>query len=132
MLLLVFQEPASVHELNFDAFSGDALYNKNGTGVLWSYRPDNSLEDGQDSFQQDLEPEYVAFNEDATMAYVILQENNAVAFVSLVGTPQASRKLCTCHAHNRRSALDGSAWCPGRGCRCSWVEILDGPQDRCL
>lgn len=45
-------------------------------------------ETGQDSFQQDLEPEYVAFNDDASMAYIMLQENNAVAFVSLGATPK--------------------------------------------
>lgn len=82
-------------DLNFDAFSGDELFKRDGTGVLWSYRPDNSMEEGQDSFQQDLEPEYVAILEDNSMAYVILQENNAVAFVSLGDTPKVGSLICS-------------------------------------
>eukprot|EP00193_Tetraselmis_chui_P001662 CAMPEP_0177764400 /NCGR_PEP_ID=MMETSP0491_2-20121128/7383_1 /TAXON_ID=63592 /ORGANISM="Tetraselmis chuii, Strain PLY429" /LENGTH=529 /DNA_ID=CAMNT_0019280569 /DNA_START=1180 /DNA_END=2769 /DNA_ORIENTATION=- len=80
-------QPPTVQHLDFSAFSGEELYNADGTGVLWSYRPDNSVA-GEDSFAQDLEPEYVAITEDASMAYVILQENNAVAFVSLGETPK--------------------------------------------
>eukprot|EP00192_Tetraselmis_astigmatica_P008053 CAMPEP_0117669582 /NCGR_PEP_ID=MMETSP0804-20121206/12217_1 /TAXON_ID=1074897 /ORGANISM="Tetraselmis astigmatica, Strain CCMP880" /LENGTH=671 /DNA_ID=CAMNT_0005477665 /DNA_START=40 /DNA_END=2052 /DNA_ORIENTATION=+ len=78
----------TVANLNFDAFSGEELYKPDGSGVLWSYRPDNCDTPGQCSFQQDLEPEYVAFNEDASMAFIGIQENNAVAFVSLGDTPK--------------------------------------------
>ena len=87
-------------ELNFDAFSGEELYNPDGSGVLWSYRPDNCDVPGQCSFQQDLEPEYVAFNADATMAFVILQENNAVAFVSLGDTPKVSHAVQARRLHS--------------------------------
>ena len=88
--MLLRQAPSYV-DLDFSAFSGDDLYKPDGTGVLWSYRPDNQVaDDGQSSFAQDLEPEYVAFNEDETKAYVILQENNAVAVVSLGDTPKVS------------------------------------------
>lgn len=83
------QQPTQTN-LGFEAFNGDELYQADGSGVLWSYRPENSVGGVEDSFQQDLEPEYVAITEDASMAYVILQENNAVAFVSLGDTPKAS------------------------------------------
>jgi len=84
----LMQAPTQVN-LTFDEFNGNELFKPDGSGVLWSYRPDNEAEaNNQSSFQQDLEPEYVAIAEDNSMAFVILQENNAVAFVSLGDTPK--------------------------------------------
>ncbi|XP_041376857.1 mesenchyme-specific cell surface glycoprotein-like [Gigantopelta aegis] len=47
------------------------------TGVRFVYRENNN------SFSNDVEPEYLAINKDSTMAYVGLQENNAIAVVDL-------------------------------------------------
>jgi len=114
----LMQQPTQTN-LGFEAFNGDELYQADGSGVLWSYRPGNSVGGVEDSFQQDLEPEYVAITEDASMAYVILQENNAVAFVSLGDTPKvegvASLGLkdwstLTMDASNRDSAINMASW----------------------
>ncbi|XP_041375490.1 mesenchyme-specific cell surface glycoprotein-like isoform X2 [Gigantopelta aegis] len=47
------------------------------TGVRFVYRENNN------SFSNDVEPEYLAINKDSTTAYVGLQENNAIAVVDL-------------------------------------------------
>ncbi|OWF53101.1 Mesenchyme-specific cell surface glycoprotein [Mizuhopecten yessoensis] len=47
-------------------------------GVRFIYRENNN------SFSNDVEPEYITLNKDETVAYISLQENNAIAEVDIV------------------------------------------------
>ncbi|XP_053408058.1 mesenchyme-specific cell surface glycoprotein-like isoform X2 [Mercenaria mercenaria] len=78
--------PGGVGVITFtDSPSGDYSYNVvdfrkfnarftelEKTGVRWINRENNT-------FANDIEPEYIAFNADETKAYICLQENNAIA-----------------------------------------------------
>ncbi|XP_072174718.1 mesenchyme-specific cell surface glycoprotein-like [Diadema setosum] len=71
----------SVTHLNFSEFNdrADEFVER---GVRYPYR--GQLNNGSDTFAQNLEPEYITFNSNDTMAYIGLQENNAVAVIDLV------------------------------------------------
>ncbi|OWF56632.1 Mesenchyme-specific cell surface glycoprotein [Mizuhopecten yessoensis] len=47
------------------------------SGVRFIYRENNN------SFSNDVEPEYITFNKDESVAYIALQENNAIAEVDM-------------------------------------------------
>ncbi|XP_062619481.1 mesenchyme-specific cell surface glycoprotein-like [Saccostrea cucullata] len=62
--------------LNFHNFN-DRWNDLSKSGVRFVYKEQNN------TFSQDLEPEYITFSKDETKAYVCLQENNAIAVVDL-------------------------------------------------
>ncbi|XP_061188899.1 uncharacterized protein LOC133197075 [Saccostrea echinata] len=66
----------SYKRLNFHNFN-DRWNDLSKSGVRFVYKEQNN------TFSQDLEPEYITFSKDETKAYVCLQENNAIAVVDL-------------------------------------------------
>ncbi|KAK3085875.1 hypothetical protein FSP39_009900 [Pinctada imbricata] len=70
------KENYSYKRLNFTAFN-DRWEELEKAGARFVYRDNNN------TFAQDLEPEYVSYNEDESKAYICLQENNAIAEVNL-------------------------------------------------
>ncbi|XP_022337795.2 mesenchyme-specific cell surface glycoprotein-like isoform X1 [Crassostrea virginica] len=66
----------SYKSLHFHNFN-DRWNELSNTGVRFIYKGQNN------TFSQDLEPEYITFSKDEKTAYVCLQENNAIAVVNL-------------------------------------------------
>nr|XP_054768656.1 mesenchyme-specific cell surface glycoprotein-like [Lytechinus pictus] len=66
--------------LNFTQFN-DRADEYVGKGVRYSYR--GQLDDGEHTFSQNMEPEYITYNKNNTKAYVALQKNNAIAVIDL-------------------------------------------------
>ncbi|XP_061188897.1 mesenchyme-specific cell surface glycoprotein-like [Saccostrea echinata] len=66
----------SYKRLNFHSFN-DRWEDLSKYGVRFIYKENNN------SFSQDLEPEYITYSKDEKKAYVCLQENNAIAEVDL-------------------------------------------------
>ncbi|XP_048764908.2 mesenchyme-specific cell surface glycoprotein-like isoform X1 [Ostrea edulis] len=66
----------SYKRLNFHNFN-DRWNDLSNSGVRFVYKYQNN------SFSQDLEPEYVTYSKDEKKAYICLQENNAIAIVDL-------------------------------------------------
>ncbi|KAL4216275.1 hypothetical protein ACF0H5_024000 [Mactra antiquata] len=62
--------------LTFDKFNS-RFEELSQSGVRWIYRGNNN------TFANDIEPEYITFNTDESKAYICLQENNAIAVVNM-------------------------------------------------
>jgi YVTN family beta-propeller protein len=90
----------SVKTLNFGSFA--ALYNLLALDGFRVYGPGAS-------FQQDIEPEYVAISTDSKKAFVTLQENNGIAEIDLTsGTILKINPLGTRDISQLTNAMDAS------------------------
>ncbi|XP_050413243.1 mesenchyme-specific cell surface glycoprotein isoform X4 [Patella vulgata] len=70
------EQPNTYTALHFTAFN-DRFTELEKQGVRFVYRENNN------TFDRDVEPEYITYNTDESIAYIGLQENNAIAEVNL-------------------------------------------------
>ncbi|XP_050413240.1 uncharacterized protein LOC126827745 isoform X3 [Patella vulgata] len=71
------EQPNTYTNLDFTAFN-NRLTELEDQGVRFVYRENNN------TFDRDVEPEYITYNTDESIAYIGLQENNAIAEVNLI------------------------------------------------
>ncbi|KAK6195224.1 hypothetical protein SNE40_000696 [Patella caerulea] len=71
------EQPNTYTNLDFTAFN-NRLTELEDQGVRFVYRENGN------TFDRDVEPEYITYNIDETTAYICLQENNAIAEVDLL------------------------------------------------